>query len=339
MNTNATTTDIAVVTPESAVSLASALHLGDTFMSEATLTGDSYAPRRATWLTGNSNMFAANGKTPLESARGFFIDQPDEGEMFPEDYELMDAMEALCEQGKARAVQVEHLDENRKPHKVLSWQFMPTASLFVVCQGVPSKQDMQTDATVRWGIAYAGYRTNARGETQTSELHFIAFIQELMDAGYHGSFAFKFSKYTVDKALACLRAQEYVLRFINALRADANELQALPYYACALPILCSTNTVTAGTEAGKTKQVYYPVPGIPRLSRNNPTEALAYLARVAITRDQVQVLEYDGRVETTVEWSKKKSQRIIAGNDTDDVQPIVPPSDDTPPLTDADAPF
>lgn len=337
MTTNVTSTDIAVV-EEQSVSLASALHLNVPFVSTATLTGDTYAIRRATWLTGNNNMFGINGKTPLESARGLFIDQPSADEMFPEDFELCDAMDLLCTEGKARAVMVEHFDESKKPHKVPSWQLMPTASLFVVCEGVPSKSDMQADVTLRWGVAYAGYRQDPAGKAQPSELHFTAFIKELMDAGYPGPFAFKFSSYVADKALACLKAQEYVLRFVNALRADASEFQALPYYACALPILCSTNTLTAGTEAGKTKQVYYPIPGIPRLSRNDPTQATAYLASVAISRDQAFIVEDGDRVKATVTWSIEKSQRLLSGNTGDDVSIPGAPADDTPPFTDADIP-
>jgi len=338
MNTKATTTDIAVVTPaEQSINIAAATLDGMTFVSEAMLSGSTYSTRRVTWATGNNSMWAANGKTPLENARGFLIDQPNEDELFPEDYELLDAMEILCAQGKARAVVIEHLDKDGKPNKVASWQLLQ-ASLFVVCEGVPSEQEMKSDPECRWGVAYVPFRgRGANDKALSSEVHFLAFVKELMDTGYNGPFLFKFSSYIAPKALACLKAHEYALRFVNALRSEAGDVQGLPFYALALPIQVSIATITAGSaERGGTKQVHYPVPSIPRLSMRDPGAAMTFLARVAISREQAAMVEDGARVEQTRQWSIDTSKRLLAGVVVDEA--TAPVGDEDRVFTDADIP-
>jgi len=338
MNTSATTTDIAVVTPESGVSLSNLTLDTVKFVSEANLAGGSnYKTRRMLWATGNANMWAADGRKPLDPARGFILDQPDEDELYPEDYELLDAMEVLVGQGKAREVMIEH-QLNGKPTKRLSWQLF-AASLYVVCEGVPSESDMKADVECRWGVAYTPFRgaDATSGKTLYSEVHFVGFIKELMDAGYPGSFLFKFSSYVTSKALACLGAQEYALRFVNQLRANAGHEGGLPYYALALPLQCSTSTMTAGKEAGKTKEVYYPVPMVPRLSLSRPEPAMAYLASVAITAEQAAIIEDGDRVGKTRIWSIEFSKRLIAGFVVDEATAPIP-GDEVPPFTDNDIP-
>ena len=331
-----TTTDIAVV---SEINIAAATLDGMKFASEARLSESAYSVRRVTWATGNNPMRAANGKTPLENARGFVLDKPNEDELFPEDYELLDAMELLCAQGKAREVVIEHQDKDGKPNWVPSWQF-PAASLFVVCEGVPAESDMKNDPECRWGVAYVPFRgRDANDKALSSEVHFLAFVKELMDVGYNGPFLFKFSSYIAPKALACLNAQQYGLRFVNALRSEAGEVAALPFYALALPIQVSVNTLTAGSaDRGGTKQVHYPVPAIPRLSLSNPEAAMSFLSSVAITADQALILEDNGRVQATSQWSIDFTRRLLSGNVVDEA--IVPggaPSDDRV-FTDADIP-
>lgn len=306
------------IASQNAISVSQALHIGSHFSSAATLSGDGYAPRRLSWATGNNAMFAANGKTPLEAARGWILDQPNPDEPFPADYELMDAMDILIEQGKARAVVVEHFDKDGRPVKVPSWQFLPGLSLFVVCEGVPSKAEMLADLECRWGVAYAWPRgTDQRtGKAMTSSLQFVAFVKELMDAGYPGAFNVRFSSYLTDKALAALKAHEYVLRAAEALRGEG---EPLAWYAYAQYIQCSTLTLTAGTEQGKTKQLYYPIPAIPRLSRHDPEAAMTYLASMAISADQALIIESGDRVQATVTASIEKSKRLQAGNDIEEV--------------------
>jgi hypothetical protein len=332
-----TSTDIAVIS-ESSINLAAATLSGLTFVSEAVLTGDAVGARRITWATGNNAMRAANGKTPLENARGFLLDKPGEDELFPQDYELLDAMELLCAQGKAREVVIEHQDKEGKPNWVPSWQF-PLLSLFVVCEGVPTEQAMKDDPECRWGVAYVPYRgRDANDKARSSEVHFGAFVKELMDVGYNGAFMFKFSSYVAPKILACLKTHEYSLRFVNALRSEAGETQDLPYYALALPVQVSVNTITAGTEAGKTKQVHYPIPAIPRLSLRDPQAAMAFVSSVAITRDQALTVEDGGLIEQTARWSIDFSKRMLSGNVVDEaIVPGAPPSDDRV-FTDDDIP-
>jgi len=300
--------------PGAEESLHSALHINTHFGSQAQYGGaDTTMARRLTWLTGNNDCFAANGKTPLPAARGWYIDKPDDDELYPDDFALLDAMEALVEQGLAAECVVSHPDETGKPRKVPSWH-LPVASLFVVCQGIPSKSEMLNDPGARWGVAFAGWQTGGVKST----LIFSCFVKELMDAGYSGPFTARFSSYTTDKALSCLKAQEYILKFVDTLRNKAGEAEPIAYYAYALPITCSSKTITAGKEVGKTREVYYPVPAIPRLSQRDPEAALAYLASHAITEDQAFVLEHDGRVERTIEWSVKTSQRLTAGEVIED---------------------
>lgn len=305
-----TNTDLIVLSGvDLAATGAAALNLDKKFLKPALYgSGDASSARRLTWSTGNNDAFAANGKTPLPAARGWYIDQPDGDELFPDDYDLMDAMEVLCEQGFAAECQVAHNDENGKARKVLSWH-LPTASLFIVCEGVPSKQEMQNDPACRWGIAYSGWQAGAK-----SALIFQAYIKELMDVGYNGSFIARFSSYLTDKALACLKAHEYVLRFADNLRERAGEPVGVAYYAYALRITYSTKTVTAGKEVGKTKELYYPVPVIPRLSLRSEL-ALDFLEDAAITHDQAFVLEDQDRVADMVTWSVTASKKLAGGGD------------------------
>lgn len=307
------TTDIVIATP-GGVSLGTALHMDTHFATAAQYSAGSDATeaRWLTWATGNNPKFDKNGKTPLENARGWIIDRPDEDEAFPDDYELIDAMELLVEQGLAQECQVSHNDEDGKPHKVPSWH-LPVASLFIVCQGIPSKTEMLADPTCRWGVAYSGWKQGAK-----SFVVFNCFIKELMDAGYNGVFRVKFSSFLTDKALACLKAQEYVLKFVDGLRARAGNNEPVAWYAYAQPIQCSTKTITAGKEVGKTKELYYPVPVIPRLSHRDPQAAIGYLSRMAITEDQALIVEDDGRVERAVEWSAKASQPNNGNGNTDE---------------------
>jgi hypothetical protein len=306
-----TNTDLIVI-PGAPVGMA-ALNLDKKFLKPALYgSSDTSSARRLTWSTGNNEAFAANGKTPLPPARGWYIDQPDEDEMFPEDHDLVAAMEILCEQGLASACVVMHQDENDKPRKVPSWH-LPVASLFVVCEGVPSKAEMQSDPDCRWGIAYSGWQAGAK-----SALIFQAYIKELMDAGYNGSFIVRFSSYLTDKALACLKAHEYVLRFADDLRGRAGELIGVAYYAYALAITSSTKTITAGKEAGKTKQLYYPVPVIPRLSlrsEESAQQARDFLESAAISHDQAFILEDQDRVADMVTWSVAASKKLAGGGD------------------------
>ncbi len=307
-------TAVAVVESHQALTVSlnqAALHIDKNFASVAHRRGgeESATPRNLSWCTGNNPMFAANGKTPLPAARGFFIDRPDEDEMFPDDYELLDAMQTLCEQNKAREVVIEHYDSAGKPNRVPSWELYDV-SLFVVCEGVPTKTEMERDNSDRLGVAY-GWQP---GEGGRSQLRFHCFVKELMDAGYNGIFVAKFSSFCTSRAIAALKAHDYVLKFVDKLRAKGGDKEPVPFYAYALPIKCSAKTLTAGEE-GKSREVYYPVPGIPRLSERDPEAALAYLAGMAITEDQARILEYNGRVEQAVEWSVKESARILAGKD------------------------
>lgn len=309
------TSETGLVTVSSAeVSLTSALHVNNHFASAVKYGAEEItATRRLSWFTGNNKRFAANGKTPLENARGWYIDRPDEDEMFPDDYELLDAMEQLCAANLAVECVVDHQGE-----KVASW-YLPVASLFIVCEGVPSRAEMRNVET-RWGIAYGW---NAK--TGRTEMHFQCLVKELLDRGYNGLFTVKFSNRVAGKALDCLKAQEYVLKFADSLRQEADAAsEPLPYYAFALPITTSVSTLTAGKD-DKTTEVYYPIPVIPRLSKKDPESAIRYLASVAISTEQGFILEDNGRVEVTAEWSVEKSKQLLAGTDSEET--------DTPPMT------
>ncbi len=294
------------------VSLTTALHVNTRFASAAYRGGaEASVPRRISWLTGNNDCFAINGKSALPPARGWFIDQPDEEDgLLPDDYELIDAMEVLCEQGKAAPCIVMHPESSSKPRRVPSWS-LPVLTLFIICQGIPSKAEMQGDQTLRWGIAYGWNPKSNR-----SELYFQCFIKELWEAGYAGVFTAKFSGLVTERILLCLKAQEYVLNFADALRSRSGEEQPCAYYAYGLPVACSGHTLTAGKQ-GQSTEVYYPIPLVPRLSVRDPESGLKYLASVAIGDSQAAILEADGRIERTVAWSIEKSRRINGG-DADD---------------------
>lgn len=324
-----TTTDIVVATPGE-VSLGRALHNGVHFASTVRQSGvDDSDARWLSWATGNQECFAANGKTPLPAARGWFIDQPGE-DRFPDDYALVEAMELLCEQRLAAECVVMRQDkETKAPRRVPSWH-LPLASLFVVCEGVPSKKEMLDDPKERWGVAYSGWKDGAK-----SSLTFYVFVKELLDAGYTGAFHCQFSSFLSDPALKVLRShQDYTLKFADALRQDHGISEPLAYYSYALPVRCSTSTISARNKDGLGKELYYPVPDVPMLSSRTvvrQSEALAYLASVAITDEQALILEADGRVERVVEWSANRSQRLIAGEEISDDAMVH--------LTDDEAPF
>ena len=303
-------TDLVPVVPQE-VSLDRATHTGMIFTSAARYEESAAEPRELGWRTGNNRCFAANGKTPLENAHGWFIDRPDEDEMFPDDYRLCEAMEILVEQGQAIECEVVYLDKDGKnPHNVPSWK-LSIASLFVVCEGVPSKSEMGGDARCRWGVAY-GWDPNGN----RSRLRFHCFVKELMDAGYDGVFKVSLSGLITDRAIKALKAQDDVLKFVDTLRGEP-----LPYYAYAIPLGCSIKTMTAGSE--KTSEVYYPIPLVPGLSRKNAEATIAYLDNVAISARQVSILENNGRVDQCIEWSVKESARILAGKD--DESALLPP--------------
>lgn len=307
--TKTATTDIVVAT-DAGVSVSQALQSTIRFASQMQQSEglDMTTARRITWLTGNNDCFAANGKTPLPSARGAYIDKPDPDELFPDDYLFIEAMERLVASGLAQDCIVAHPEAQGKPRMTPSWH-LPTLSLFVVCEGVPSKMEMNADPKCRWGVAFSGWQQGSK-----STLMLNAFVKEIMDVGYFGVFTMRFDSYITDKALACLRAhQEYTLRIADKLRADANIHEPLAYYAYALSIRCSVKTQTAGRQAGKTTEVYYPIPDIPHLSTVDT--AMDYLASAAITEQQATFLEAYDRVQRTVEWSVNKSLRLIAGED------------------------
>jgi hypothetical protein len=305
------------------ISLSQALHTNIRFASAAYRGGaETGAARRLTWLTGNNQCFEAHGKQALPPGRGWIIDQPDEeAGLLPDDYELIDAMEALCEQGKAAPCIVVH-PESGKPRRVPSWA-LPVLTLFVICQGIPSRAEMR-DPKERWGIAYGWNPAKNR-----SELILQCFVKELLDSGYAGIFLAKFSGMVTDRILACLKAQEYVLNFADALRARSGDDRPVAYYAYGLPIACSQRTLTAGRE-GQSTEIYYPVPLIPRLSVRDPEPGLAYLASVAITEDQAALLEVDNRVEHTATWSVEKSRRIAGGVSDDQAGPTDSGDDEVP---------
>lgn len=286
--------------------------------------------RRLTWLTGNNDQYI--GKKKIEAAAGLYLDMPNEDEMSPWDYELQDAMEELCERGQAREVAVHYIDEKTKePRPTLSWQFMDPA-LFVVCQGVPSKDEMDKDISMRWGVAYAWPQGGK------SRLRFHCFIQQLMKVGYAGPFLVSFSSYVTSKALGALRDHEYVLRFVDKQRRELGINFEIPYYFASLTLKVSIGTITAGSvERGGTKQVNYPVAVIPRLSVRNMEAARAFLAGAIVTDEQAEALEYNAYVEECADWSVKESRRILEGRDFD--VDAAPTSDGTIILDDKDSPF
>lgn len=314
-----TTAAVAVI-ESGEVSLTQALHAGVHFASSARRPAAPAAPHKIQWFTGNNKARTVENKA-LPDIAGWAIEQPDLDEVgLPEDFELHDAMSLLCDQGLAAPVVVLHQDEQGKPRPVRYWA-LERASLFVVCEGVPSKGEMYRDVKARWGIAWAPMEGQRRSCVQ-----FKAYIKELMDSGYNYAFNVKLTSYCTDRMLSCLYAHVRVLDFADQLRSQTGDNEPAPYYAYALPTRVSDRTLTAGatkpkpgaastkpgsTEEEKrgTKEVYYPVPMIPaRLT-------VDYLADVAITSEQAMILEDDDRVTEAAAWSVEKSLRLINGEE------------------------
>jgi hypothetical protein len=314
------------------------LHLDKQFTSAAYRGAVEPEPRALFWQSGNNDVFAADGKKRLvleAGVNGWYINQPREDDgLFPADYELMDAMDSLCERGLATACQISHV-ENGKAELVPAW-LLSIASLFVVCQGVPSQQEMQRDAAQRWGVAYA-WGPDRRSGQMRSQLQFSCYVKEVWDAGYGGVFKVSLSGALTGPMLKCLKAQEYVLAFIERLRHEiTGEDIALPYYAAALPTRASNASLTTG-QGEKSRQVYFPVPLIPRLSQRDLVKARAYLEWTAISAEQAAILEDNDRVAAAAAWSIERSRRIVSGQADEEYS--AGPIDDAPPLTDDDNPF
>jgi hypothetical protein len=229
------------------VSLYKALHIDAHFASSAKRGSAPLAPHKITWFTGNNKARSIDGK-PLPDIAGWAIEQPDLDETgLPEDFDLCDAMELLCQQGKAAPVIVLHQDDSGKPRPVRYWS-LPVASLFVVCEGIPSKFDMRNDVELRWGVAYGW------PEGQSSSLHCYVYIKELMDAGYYCGFFVHMSSYLTDRMLACLYSHVRVLDAADAQRAKTGDVEPVPFYAYALPITVSSRQKPLGQSWVKPKR-------------------------------------------------------------------------------------
>ena len=259
-------------------------------------------PHKVTWFTGNNKCRTVEGK-PLPDIMGWAIEQPDVNERFlQEDEDLYDAMEALCAAQLAHEVIVQHPASKGQPARTVRYWSLLRASLFVVCEGVPTKYEME-DPNYRWGVAYAW---PAGG----SQLHFRCFIKELMDVGYNHAFKVRLSSYMTDKMLTAMKSHERVLNYADRYRREQGAAE-VPFYGYALPVVCSERSMTAGTEEGKTKEVYYPIAAHPRKL------SIEYLASIAVTEDQALNIEANDFVQRTVAWSILISKRILNGEDVD----------------------
>jgi hypothetical protein len=309
-----------------------AFHADKTFTTSARQSMSLMPQHKITWFTGNSECTTTDGE-PLPRIRGFAIEQPNGECISPEDDALYEAMRCLCQDGRAREVIVEQHDGR----KVRYWALTKGASLFVLCQGVPTVEEMlgrfergrpsiaeqmSRLGLFRWGVAYAWPDgLDEQGRRKTSKVAFVAFIKELMEAQetredrtvmdypYLSPFIFHFQSFCTDRIIKTLRSHDRILNYANRHRGPS---RPLPYYAYALPIGCSKEPLIAG-KGTDTSKVFYPVP----LHPQRITEE--HLASMAITDWQAEIAEADGNAERASDWSIEKSRRMLLGRDSDDL--------------------
>jgi hypothetical protein len=308
----AATSQAVVPAPSSQVSEALALHVGTSFAAPALRPEPEESRHLLAWRTGLLPTRSIEGKM-LPNYAGWAIQVPEAseetGELSADDGLLAELLESLCEpdaDGRrlGAPIVIQHRGDEKSGNKprFVRYVALRQASLYVVCQGIPSNSQMAASAENRWGIAY-GWPKGGK-----SALRFQVFVRELLDAGYFLPLQCSFHGPMTGHVLSMLRAQYKVLAFADkSRRAIIGEgAPMLPYYAYDLPTTVSEGPRQFG-KGNETQNVYVPVPVIP------VGLSLDYLASHATPELYARLIEDEGRVEHATAWSIGVSKKILEG--------------------------
>jgi len=183
---------------------------------------------------------------------------------------------------------------------------LPSASLFVICEGVQSIGEMKQTAE-RYGIAFgwrgAGGQGSGVGSRPQSVLRCRVLIRELLQAGYTEPLLLSLKSTLTGDFLAALMRQYDVLDALANFRAEAKKPpMPLPFYACSIP-LGPGEAVARGSV--QTKEITPMAALVPTpITRE-------YVLAHWIKREWVPIIE--GLLDQTVAWSTTTSQLIAAG--------------------------
>ena len=293
-----------------AIDQAAALHMaGQSFATSARRPEPEQSRHLLAWRTGLSPSRRITGEA-IPNYAGWCIEVPDpdeEGELSSDDQALLDAMEYLYgvtdENGIAMAVPIviQHRGDEASSFKPRYVQYcaLSYASLYVVCEDIPSNSQMKASVENRWGVAYAWPKGGK------STLQFSVFVKELVEAGYSLPLLCSFRGGITENVLAMLRTQHKVLKVVDKLRAEKNpNAPLLPFYAYDLPTVVSYQTKNLGSGA-ESQEVYYPTARVPMVID------LPYLAQHATPAETATIIEEDDRVSQAVAWSITASKAML----------------------------
>jgi hypothetical protein len=179
---------------------------------------------------------------------------------------------------------------------------LPTASLFILCDGVQSIGEMKLTPE-RFGIAF-GWRTLPGGRQQ-SQLRARVMLRELLNVGYAEPLLLTVKGTLTGDLLAALCRQYDVLDAVAALRAAAGKPPDLPFYAFSIPLGPGAE-VTRGSGSA-TKEITPIVADIPE------SVGKEYILAHWIKRPWVAPIEE--LIESTIAWSVAESAAIAQGAD------------------------
>lgn len=290
--------------------LHAALHIGNAFTVEAKRPEPEQTRRLLSWHKGLNLTRGGNGERMANYA-GWAIEVPlpENGvELSPDDENLLNALEVLYASAHpdgtnvAAPIVVQHKgdEESQGKPRTVHYCALSQASLYVVCEGIPSNTQMRASIDNRWGIAY-GWQSGK------SALQFQVFVKELVEAGYFEPFLCTFHGPITEMVLMALRHQNRVLAVADKLRSEQGFGALLPYYAYDLPTRVSAEPRTVGRD-DKTQQIFFPVAQVPAVITP------VYLAQHATSDDVAALIEQDDRVTRASAWSVSTSKKIEEGD-------------------------
>ena len=180
---------------------------------------------------------------------------------------------------------------------------LPTASLFVIADGVQTIAEMKGTAD-RFGIAF-GWRRLDGGRMQ-SQLRCRVLLRELLQVGYAGPLLLTVKGTLTGDLLTALMRQYDVLDANAALRKAAGKGPwDLPLYAFSIPLGPGAE-VTRGT--GQATKAITPI-----VTTTPDPVSKEHLIAHWIRRDWVEAVE--ALVDETIGWSIAESAAIAEGSD------------------------
>lgn len=204
-----------------------------------------------------------------------------------------DELDAAMRVAQIAQVDIKHTGSGNVGHH---WA-LPTASLFVLCEGLQSKRELMASQD-RYGIAY-GWTRDEQGRPQ-SVLRLRVLARELLAVGYDHPLTITLTSTITDDMLAALRRQYAVLE--AAREAGKGDL---PFYAFSLPIT-QGQAARRGQAPGKQREI------IPMQAPVPAPATRDYLVRHWIGK-RPWVEQIEALLPETIAWSVAESLAISAG--------------------------